>query len=66
MSSDLETAFAETCELCLTEIRSQDAPYLLRSLLTNRVAGPQVWDFVSGHFDTLLERYPSNSITRAC
>ena len=55
---------AETCELCLTEIRSQDAPYLLRSLLTNRVAGPQVWDFVSGHFDTLLERYPSNSITR--
>jgi len=55
---------AETCELCLTEIRSQDAPYLLRSLLTSRVAGPQVWDFVSGRFDTLLERYPSNSITR--
>ncbi len=60
---DLELV-AETCELCLNEIRSQDAPYLLRSLLTNRVAGPQVWDFVSGHFDTLLERYPSNSITR--
>jgi puromycin-sensitive aminopeptidase len=55
---------AETCELCLTEIRSQDAPYLLRSLLTNRVAGPQVWEFVSGHWDTLLERYPANSITR--
>ncbi len=33
-------------------------------LLTNRVAGPQVWDFVSGHWDTLLERYPANSITR--
>jgi puromycin-sensitive aminopeptidase len=55
---------AETCELCVTEIRSQDAPYLLRALLTNRVVGPQVWEFVSGHWDTLLERYPANSITR--
>ena len=55
---------AETCELCLNEIRSQDAPYILRRLLTNRVAGPQVWQFISGHWDTLLERYPANSITR--
>ena len=55
---------AETCELCVTEIRSQDAPYLLRAFLTNRVVGPQVWEFVSGHWDTLLERYPANSITR--
>ena len=30
---------AETCELCLNEIRSQDAPYILRRLLTNRVRG---------------------------
>ena len=55
---------ADICELCLTEIRSQDAPYLLGSLLTNRVAGPQVWEFVSGHWHTLLERYPANLITR--
>ena len=31
---------AETCELCLSEIRTQDAPYLLRKLLMNRVVGP--------------------------
>ena len=55
---------AETCELCLTEIRSQDAPYLLRALLTNRVVSPQVWEFVSGHWETLVERYPANSVTR--
>ncbi len=55
---------AETCELCLTEIRSQDAPYLLRALLTNRAVGPQVWEFVSGHWETLIERYPANSVTR--
>jgi len=55
---------SETCNLCLTEIRSQDAPYVLRKLLTNRVVGPQVWEFVSGHWHTLLDRYPANSITR--
>ncbi len=55
---------AETCEMCLTEIRSQDAPHLLGALLTKRVVGPQVWEFVSGHWDTLLERSPANLITR--
>ncbi|MGD1011799.1 MAG: M1 family metallopeptidase, partial [Acidimicrobiales bacterium] len=55
---------AETCELCLTGIRTQDAPYLLSRLLTNRIVGPQTWKFVSAHWDTLLELYPTNSITR--
>jgi puromycin-sensitive aminopeptidase len=60
---DMELA-AETCRLCLSEIRSQDAPYVLRKMLTNRVVGPMVWEFVVEHWETLLERYPSNSITR--
>jgi puromycin-sensitive aminopeptidase len=60
---DLELA-AETCELCLTEFRSQDAPYVVRKLLTNRVAGPQTWGFMSSHWAALLERYPANSIPR--
>jgi puromycin-sensitive aminopeptidase len=54
---------AQTCELCLTEIRTQDAPYLIRRLLANRCVGPRVWQFVSSHWDRLLELYPSNSIT---
>ena len=45
-------ARCETCELCLGEIRTQDAPYLLRKLLINRVVGPQVWDFVTAHCDS--------------
>ncbi len=60
---DLELT-AETCRLCLSEIRSQDAPYVLRRLLTNRAVGPAVWDFVSTNWSTLLARYPANSITR--
>ncbi len=55
---------AEVCELCLSEIRTQDAPYLLRKLLMNRVVGPQVWDFVTAQWDRLLALYPENSITR--
>jgi puromycin-sensitive aminopeptidase len=54
----------ETCELCLSEIRTQDAPYLLRKLLMNRLVGPEVWEFVAGHWDKLLEMYPENSIPR--
>jgi puromycin-sensitive aminopeptidase len=61
--SDLTLA-AEICELCLGEIRTQDAPYLLRKLLINRLVGPQVWSFVAGHWDRLLEIYPENSIPR--
>ncbi len=60
---NLELA-AETCELCLTEFRSQDAPYVLLKMLMNRVVGPQTWEFVSSHWPTLLERYPANSIPR--
>jgi len=60
---DLELA-AETCEMCLGEIRSQDAPYVLRKMLANRVVAPQVWGFMSDHWQTLVERYPANSITR--
>jgi len=55
---------AQTCELCLSEIRTQDAPYLLRNLLLNRAVGPSVWEFVAGHWDRLLELYPENSIPR--
>ena len=60
---DLELT-AQTCELCLSEIRTQDAPYLLRNLLLNRAAGPSVWEFVTGHWYRLLDLYPGNSIPR--
>jgi puromycin-sensitive aminopeptidase len=50
--------------MCVSSIRSQDAPYVIRKLLTNRSVGPQVWEFVARHWEALLERYPANSITR--
>jgi len=55
---------AETCELCLSEVRTQDAPYLLRKLLMNRLVGPDVWEFVTVHWDKLLELYPENAVPK--
>lgn len=52
-------------EMTLTDdIRSQNGPYVLLRLLSNRQAGWPVWEFISGHWDELLEKFPSNSISR--
>ncbi len=51
--------------LCLTdEVRTQDAPYVVRRALTNRQHGPIAWSWVSEHWDEIGERYPSNAIVR--
>jgi puromycin-sensitive aminopeptidase len=46
------------------EVRTQNAPYVLRRALTNRHNGPAGWAFVRDHWDEINERFPSNSIVR--
>ena len=46
------------------EVRTQNAPMLLRRALTNRRNGELAWLFVADHWDTINERFPSNSIAR--
>jgi len=45
-------------------VRTQNAPYLLRRALTNRTGGKLAWFFVQDEWDTINERFPSNSIAR--
>ena len=45
-------------------VRTQNAPYLIRRALGNRNHGPRAWAFVQAHWDTINERFPSNSIVR--
>jgi puromycin-sensitive aminopeptidase len=52
------------CEMTLGEIRSQNAPYLLRLALANRSQGARVWEFVRRNWDAINDRFPSNSIVR--
>jgi len=46
------------------EIRSQNAPLLLRRALSNRDAGEIAWFFVSSEWEAITTRLPSNSIAR--
>ena len=59
-----ERLAARVQEMCLDDIRSQDAPYLLASMLRNRAIGRCTWSFISDRFDELVERFPENSIHR--
>ncbi len=53
-----------TFELALTEVRTQNAPYLVGALLGNRVGGPAVWERVKSEWARLLDRFPVNSHSR--
>ncbi len=42
------------------EIRSQDAPFALRTALASRTSGPQTWEFIKSNWDALIEIFPSS------
>ncbi|MGH7846731.1 MAG: M1 family aminopeptidase, partial [Candidatus Binatia bacterium] len=48
------------------EVRTQNAPYLLRALLFNTDARETAWSFMKEHWDEMLNQYPDNSIPRMC
>ena len=50
--------------MTLDEVRTQNAPLLLRRALTNRHHGPLAWFFVTEEWRTINDRLPSNSIAR--
>ena len=56
---DVELA-TTTMELARTEVRTQNAPFLVSRLLANRVAGERAWELVEAHWDELLARFPSS------
>ncbi|MGK2958292.1 MAG: M1 family metallopeptidase [Acidimicrobiales bacterium] len=54
-----------TLNMCLSsDIRSQNAPFLVMALLANREVGPTAWEFVKEHWDAMCDRYPDNAIPR--
>ena len=57
--------FARVLELATsTEVRTQNAPYLLGACLASRDNAAAAWTAVSAAWDVLNERFPSNSIAR--
>jgi puromycin-sensitive aminopeptidase len=54
-----------TLELCLSnEVRTQDAPYLLATVLGSRAGHRLAWEFLTERWDDLVARFPRNSIPR--
>jgi puromycin-sensitive aminopeptidase len=64
VDTDDPDRFAHTLELAATEVRTQNAPYLLRRAIDHPTLGPAAWDFVADRWDELTERFPSNSLPR--
>ena len=60
----VEDCFAQTLAATLTDVRSQDAPYLLRSCLSHPKFGAEAWKFVCDNLDELTQRFPSNAMPR--
>jgi puromycin-sensitive aminopeptidase len=48
------------------EVRTQNAPYLMRALLFNNDGRDRAWRFLKEHWDEMLRQYPDNSIVRMC
>jgi puromycin-sensitive aminopeptidase len=55
---------ARVFELARTEVRTQNAPYVVQQLLGHRDHGPATWARVTDTWDDLLARFPANIIPR--
>ncbi len=65
LASFTEPALASrTFDLALTEVRTQNAPFILQSLVASRANGPVAWQRVTDEWETLVAKFPSNILPR--
>jgi puromycin-sensitive aminopeptidase len=56
---------ARTLELALSdEVRTQDAPFLVAGVMSNRAGGALAWSWMERHWERLQERLPPSLIAR--
>ncbi len=64
-ASEIPALLRRTLDLCLSgEVRSQDAPYVIGTVLGSRAGAALAWPFIEEHWDTIGARFPDNSIPR--
>ncbi len=59
-----EALVRRTCDLCLTEIRSQDVSFVLIYLMYGKQQAV-VWDWIEQNWPELVKRLPANLLARA-
>jgi hypothetical protein len=55
---------SRTFDLALTEVRTQNAPFVLQSLVANRTTGPATWERITEEWDALVAKFPANILPR--
>jgi puromycin-sensitive aminopeptidase len=54
-----------TCEMAMTDqVKTQNAPFLLRACVGNRRHGDDAWRFVRQNWEAINARFPRNTIVR--
>ena len=48
------------------EVRTQNAPFLMHSLLYNPAVRYEAWDFIRTNWDAMIEKYPDSALPRMC
>ncbi|HEV3132708.1 MAG TPA: M1 family metallopeptidase [Acidimicrobiales bacterium] len=61
--TDLDLA-SRTFDLAMSEVRTQNAPFVLQSLVANRVTGPTAWQRITDDWDAVVAKFPSNILPR--
>ncbi|MFM7063209.1 MAG: ERAP1-like C-terminal domain-containing protein, partial [Actinomycetes bacterium] len=62
--TDHEALFVRTVGIALTDVRSQDAPYLLRQLVGHPTLGSRAWDAVESGWSDLMDQFAPVSVPR--
>lgn len=63
----VQALIARTLELTINgEVRTQNAPYLMRGILLNEQAREKAWAFMKARWEEMLRLYPDNAIPRMC
>ena len=62
---DDEALLLRTCELCFGgDVKTQNAPFVLRSCIANRRHGAAAWTYVRQRWDDATASFPDNTIVR--
>jgi len=57
----------ETMEMTTNgEVRTQNAPYLLQSLMMNTASRDEAWEFMKRNWETLVKKFPDAALPRMC
>ena len=64
VDTDDPALFDRSLQLAVDEVRTQNAPYLLRRAIAHPTLGDRAWRHVTERWELIGEKFPSNSLPR--